>query len=386
METTLRIFGTEQTPSPGRPDPQRGPREAGLTSDLSDSLPLMTSMDRVAIGAMGDTPGEMAGLARKAEDAGFDSVWAIELFRNAFTQTTWLASQTEKADIGTSIAWGFVRSPMTMAMSAMDIDEISGGRFRLGLGPGVKRLIETWHNADYGRPAPHLRETIQAVREIIRAAAAGESATFKGEYYDIDIKGWYRSTPPVRSEIPIYTAAVQGGMCRMAGDVADGLIGHLICSASWIEEVVVPNFETGLARSGRERRDFTFMPSICVAIDDDYERGLDAARRTLAFYSTVKTYRPLFDHHGFGESAAEAASAFGRGDIEGVAAAITDEMVEHYCAVGTPDKVREKVREIAPFADIILPGAPTYFIPNEQIVEYNEQIVETFGTTDDPDL
>jgi len=339
----------------------------------------MSAMDRVAIGAMGDTPGEMADLARQAENAGFDSVWAIELFRNAFTQTTWLASQTEKADIGTSIAWGFVRSPMTMAMSAMDIDEISGGRFRLGLGPGVKRLIETWHNADYGRPAPHLRETIQAVREIIRAAAAGEPAAFKGEYYDIDIKGWYRSTPPVRAEIPIYTAAVQSGMCRMAGDVADGLIGHLICSPSWIEEVVVPNFELGLSRSGRERKDFTFLPSICVAIDDDYERGLDAARRTLAFYSTVKTYLPLFDHHDFGQNAADAAAAFRKGDIEGVAAAISDEMVEHYCAVGTPDKVRAKVEEIAVFADAVLPGAPTYFIPNEQIVEYNQRIVETFG-------
>jgi probable F420-dependent oxidoreductase len=345
----------------------------------------MREAERVAIGVMGETPADMAAFARRAEDAGFDSLWAIELFRNAFTQTTWLASQTEKADIGTSIAWGFVRSPMTMAMSAMDIDEISGGRFRLGLGPGVKRLIETWHNADYGRPAPHLRETIQAVREIIRAAAAGEAARFQGEYYDIDIKGWYRSTPPVRAEIPIYTAAVQKGMCRMAGDVADGLIGHIICSATWIEEVIVPNFELGLSRSGRERRDFTFVPSMCVAIDDDYERGLDAARRTLAFYSTVKTYLPLFDHHGFGQNAADAAAAFRRGDIDGVAAAISDEMVEQYCAVGTPDKVRAKVGEIVEYADVVLPGAPTYFIPNEQITEYNERIVEVFGTAEQPD-
>ena len=152
----------------------------------------MTAMERVSIGIMGDTPQEMAAMARKAEAAGFDCGWAIELFRNAFTQTTFLGAETETMDIGTAIAWGFVRSPMTMAMSAMDIDEISGGRFRLGLGPGVKRLIETWHNAEYGRPAPHLRETIEAVRAIIHAASAGESVSFKGEYYDLDIKGWYR--------------------------------------------------------------------------------------------------------------------------------------------------------------------------------------------------
>lgn len=339
----------------------------------------MSALQRVSIGIMGETPEDMAALARKAEAAGLDCGWTIELFRNAFTQTAFLGAKTETMDIGTAIAWAFVRSPMTMAMSAMDIDEISGGRFRLGLGPGVKRLNETWHNADYGRPAPHMRETIEAVRAIIHAAAAGEAVTFKGEYYDLDIKGWFRSTPPVRAEIPIYTAAVQKGMARMAGDVADGMLGHIICSARWIEQEIVPAFETGLSRSGRERSSFTYLPGICVALDDDYERGLDAARRTLAFYSTVKTYLPLFELHGFGRNAIDAGSAFRKGDLQGVAAAITDEMVETYCAVGSPDQVREKVAEVAVFGDGILAGAPTYFIPDEQVTEYNERIIEVFG-------
>ena len=99
----------------------------------------MGAMEKVSIGIMGDTPQDMAAMAKKAEAAGFDCGWAIELFRNAFTQTTYLGAHTESMDIGTAIAWGFVRSPMTMAMSAMDIDEISGGRFRLGVGPEVVR-------------------------------------------------------------------------------------------------------------------------------------------------------------------------------------------------------------------------------------------------------
>ncbi|MDQ2622217.1 MAG: LLM class flavin-dependent oxidoreductase, partial [Actinomycetota bacterium] len=189
----------------------------------------------------------------------------------------------------------------------------------------------------------------------------------------------FRGTPPVRAEIPIYTAAVQKGMSRMAGDVADGLIGHPLCSARWIEQEIVPAFEEGLSRSGRERSSFTYLPSICVAIDDDYQRGLDAARRTVAFYSTVKTYMPLYELHGFGQNAADAAAAFRRGDIEAVAAAIPDEMVETYCAVGTPDQVRAKVEEVAALGDAIFPGAPTYFIPLEQITEYNQRIIEVFG-------
>ena len=141
----------------------------------------------------------------------------------------------------------------------------------------------------------------------------------------------------------------------------------------------MPAFELGLSRSNRQRSDFTYLPSVCVAIDDDYERGMDAARRTVAFYSTVKTYLSLYELHGFGENAANAAAAFRKGDIEGVTAAIPDEMVEQYCAVGSVDKVKAKVEEVAQFADAIFPGAPTYFIPNEQIVEYNEKIIEAFG-------
>ena len=126
---------------------------------------------------------------------------------------------------------------------------MSGGRFRLGLGSGVKRLNETWHNAEYGKPAPHLREAIEATRLIMQQAGAGEPIRYEGSYYDIDIKGWIRPHPAPRESVPIYTAGIQSGMCRMAGDVADGLIGHPIQSLRWIDEVVVDSFETGLKRS-----------------------------------------------------------------------------------------------------------------------------------------
>ena len=137
-------------------------------------------------------------------------------------------------------------APSSSPISALDIDEMSGGRFRLGLGSGVKRLNETWHNAEYGKPAPHLREAIEATRLIMQQAGEGEPIRYEGYYYDIDIKGWIRPHPAPRESVPIYTAGVQGGMCRMAGDVADGLIGHPIQSLRWIDEVVVDSFEEGL--------------------------------------------------------------------------------------------------------------------------------------------
>src|SRR5262245_66231743 len=101
---------------------------------------------------------------------------------------------------------------------------MSGGRFRLGLGAGVKRLNETWHSVEYGKPAPHLRETIEATRLIMEKAPRGEQIRYEGEYQDIDIRGWVRPHKSVRERVQIYTAAMTGGVCGMAGDGGAGLV------------------------------------------------------------------------------------------------------------------------------------------------------------------
>jgi probable F420-dependent oxidoreductase len=337
------------------------------------------ALGRVQVCALGDSMEEIAAGARAAEAAGIDGVFAIEIFRSSVTQAMWLAAATERIGIATGISWAFTRSPFNLALAALDIDEASGGRFSLGVGAGVKRLNEAWHGAEYGRPAPHLRETIEAVRLIVEKAGTGEPIRYEGEYHDIDIRGWARPAKPVRKRIPINAAAVGEGMARMAGDAADGLLGHIICSTRWIDEVLIPNFELGLSRSGRTRTDFEFIPGVCVAIDDDEERAYDAARRTLAFYATVRTYAPLFELHGFGEEAAAVGAAFRAGDLAGVAANVTDEMVDTYCAVGPADKVRAKVREVAERGEGIGLTPPTYFLDGELIAEYQSRILAEFG-------
>ncbi len=342
----------------------------------------MSALGRISVAAIGTTVADLEDEARRAEAAGIECVWTPELFRAADTQAAYLAAKTERIQIGTGITLAFTRSPFVHAITALDIDEMSRGRFRLGLGPGVKRLNENWHNADYGRPAPHLREAIEATRLIMRQAGAGEPIRYQGDYYDIDVKGWVRPHPPAREEPPpIYVAAVQAGMARMAGDVADGLVGHPIQSLRWIEEVVVPGFEEGLRRSGRGRSDFDYLPTVCCAIDEDEGRALDLARRTIAFYATVKTYAPLWEMHGFGEQAAAAGEAFRRGDLAAVPAAIGDAMVEAYCAAGPLDKVRERVAATAERADGLFLTPPTYFISPEDLGELQNRIIDAFGPT-----
>jgi probable F420-dependent oxidoreductase len=342
----------------------------------------VSALDRISVAAIGTSIAELEAEALRAEAAGVECVWAPELFRSADSQAAYLAAKTETIGVATGIVWAFTRSPFIHAVTALDIDEMSGGRFRLGMGAGVKRLNETWHNATYGRPAPHLREAIEATRLIMRQAGAGEPIRYEGEYYDIDIKGWVRPHPAARdTPPPIYTAAVQAGMARMAGDVADGLIGHPIQSLRWIDEVVVPAFEEGLGRSGRERSSFDYLPTVCCAIDDDEARAIEMARRTISFYATVKTYAPLWELHGFGEQAIAAGDAFRRGDLAGVPAAITDEMVEAYCAAGPLDKVRARVEATAERADGLFLTPPTYFISEAELSEYQNRIIDAFGPT-----
>ena len=339
----------------------------------------MAALERIQIAAIGDSAEDLAEQARLAEAAGIDCVWTPELFRSSVTQATWLAAQTERVGVATGIAWAFTRSAFILAVSALDIDEMSGGRFRLGLGAGVKRLNETWHDVEYGKPAPHLRETIEATRQIMQQASSGQPIRFEGEYVVIDIKGWIRPHKAARDRVPIYTAAMQEGMCRMAGDVADGLIGHPMCPVRWVDEVMLPNLDKGIARSGRQRSDLDFLPTVCCAIDDDEARAIDAARRTIAFYATVRTYRPLWEMHGFADAAEAAGNAFRKGDLAAVPEAIPDEMVEAYTAAGPLDKVRARVEEMAERGDGLWLTPPTYFIPPEQLLDYQAKIVEAFG-------
>jgi len=338
-----------------------------------------SALDRISIAAIADTASDLAEQARAAEAAGMDCIWTPELFRSSVTQATWIAAATERIGVGTGIAWAFTRSPFILAVTALDVDEMSGGRFRLGLGAGVKRLNETWHGVEYGRPAPHLRETIEAVRLIMQTAPTGEPIRFAGDYHDIDIKGWIRPHPPARNAVPIYTAAVREGMARMAGDVADGLIGHPMCSLRWLDEVLVANFETGLARSSRERSDFDFIPTVCCAISDDEEAAYEACRRTIAFYATVRTYAPLWEMHGFGDDALEVGNAFRAGDLTRMPSLVTDEMVDAYCAAGSLDKVRARVEAVAQRGDGVFLSPPTYFIPSEELAGYQQRIVDGFA-------
>jgi probable F420-dependent oxidoreductase len=327
--------------------------------------------------AVGMAPAdEIALLARDAEDAGFDTLWAAEMSHEPFLPLAAAATSTSSIRLGTSIALAFVRSPWVTALSALDMDMLSGGRFILGLGTGLKRLNERWHGVAYGKPTPHIKECIQVIRRITDGAHLGQPIRFSGQYYDLDIQGWQRPYPPQRDRIPIFLAGVREGMIRTAAEVADGLLGHAIYSLPWIRQTVLPSVARGLAQAGRERTQFHLCLTVCCAVGKDRAAARRAAAATVAFYATVKTYEPLFKT--FANEYRRIQEADSKGDTAAMVDAVSDQMIDAFTVAGTPDEAAASLAAYAELADSICLSPPDQLIDPAETNTYRQALLATF--------
>jgi len=328
--------------------------------------------------AVGVAPAEeIARLARQAEDAGFDTLWAPEMSHEPFLPLAAAATSTSRIQLGTSIALAFVRSPWVTALSALDMDILSGGRFILGLGTGLKRLNERWHGVAYGKPTPHIKECIQVIRLITENAHLGRPIRFSGQYYDLDIQGWQRPYPPQRERIPIFLAGVREGMIRTAAEFADGLLGHAIYSLPWIRQTVLPSVARGLAQAGRERNQFHICLSVCCAVSRDGAAARRAVAATIAFYATVKTYEPVFA--AFPSEYGRIQEADLKGDTTAMVDAVSEQMIDVFAVAGTPEETRGKLEAYAELADSICLQPPDQLIDPAETEVYRQALLATFG-------
>ncbi len=332
-------------------------------------------------GPWGETLAEQVTAAQAAEAAGFERAWVAELHRSAFTPAAAIAAQTEYLGIGTAIAWAFPRSEMITALSALDLDDLSDGRFVLGLGAGVKRLIEDWHHADFGKPAPHLRETVAVIRQFIAQAHTGVRMTYEGEWVKVDVKGYERPFPPRRTAIPIYLAAVGPIMTRLTGEIADGWIAHELGSPAYLDQQILPQLAEGARRGGRKPEDITRVVSACCVPYHDAAQAKRWAAGLVAFYASVRTYTDFFAFHGFEAEARQVQDRFREGDAQGMLDAVPDEMVDTFTAAGTPDEVRERIRRYEGVADVVKLTPPTHHVDPEVTRLAQDAIFEVFAAT-----
>lgn len=336
-------------------------------------------MQRTGLILDAQTISGLVELAKDAEDAMFDSVWATELYRTSFQQLAAVSHSTKTIKLGTAVALAFVRSPLITALTALDIDEVSDGRLILGLGTGAKRTNEMWHGIAHGKPVARIKECIEAVRLFINKSHLDEPISYSGNYYDINTKGYHRPFKPRRTDIPVYLAGVGRHMTQAAGEVADGYLGHVVCSLRYLKDVVSVSIKTGLENSGKGRKNFTAASIITCAVSDDKKRAMQAARATIAFYATVRTYEPPFKMHGFEKEAGRIREAFFKRDVRSMIENVSDDMVETFAVTGDADRCRKRIQEYREYIDLPILSAPHYFLDFNEVRKYQKAILETFG-------
>jgi probable F420-dependent oxidoreductase len=324
------------------------------------------------------TQRENVELARRAEEAGFESVWAPEFHNHSGAiALAGAALQTESVELGTAIAWAFGRSPLLTAVTALDLDELSGGRFVLGLGTGTRRMRTDWLGASAERPARRLRETIEAIRAVWGSAQAG-AVEYEGELVRLRVRPYGRAGQ-VRAEIPIYIAAVNEGMARTAGAVADGVVSHPMATPRYIDEVMRPAIAEGAEAEGRSAQDVAIADWLLVAVSDDADQAREDAKRQIAFHATVRTYDAILDLHGFTDRAARIRELWRSFDLAGMTALVDDEMLDEMAVAGTPDECRRRVAERAASVDRLLLGAPVVATDADLLHQYHDALVEAFA-------
>jgi F420-dependent oxidoreductase-like protein len=293
-------------------------------------------------------------LIRRAESLGFDSAWTAEAYGNdAITTATWIAAHTEKLRVGPAIMQMPARTPAMTAMTAMTLDQLSGGRFILGLGPSGPQVVEGWHGVPYGRPLTRTREYIEILRKIFAREAP---LTHEGYHYHIPVSGPgttglgkpLKSILHGRPDIPIYTASISPNGLRCAAEVADGVFPMMMNPSRF--EVLQPHLEEGFAKAGgKSLADFDVCPGVSVIVSDDLEKARMPVKMNLALYiggmgaRDKNFYNDYAKRLGYEEAAVKIQNHFLAGERGEAVAAVPDELVDDVHLVGPADRIRDRL-------------------------------------------
>jgi F420-dependent oxidoreductase-like protein len=299
---------------------------------------------------LGVGPAEQLELARTAESLGYDSVWTAEAYgSDAATVLAWLAGQTSTIKLGSGILQIPARSAAMTAMTAATIDQMSGGRFILGLGTSGPQVSEGWHGVRFGKQLQRTREYIQ----VVRMALDHQKVEFHGETLDLPLpdgpgKALKLTIHPVQKRIPIYLAVLGPRNVMLAGEIADGWM-PVFFSPEHTAELRSP-LEEGAAQAGRTLEDFRICPCVNVYVSDDPDSARDAMRPLLALYvggmgSREKNfYNRLVSSYGFEEEARRVQDLYLEGRRAEAMEALPAEMIDMTCIAGSRDQARERIR------------------------------------------
>ena len=285
---------------------------------------------------------DVAQFARDVEGAGLSGIVITESGRTPYLTAT-AAALVCNLDLATGVAVAFPRSPMVTASTAWELAELTGGRFRLGLGTQVRAHIERRYSAVFDQPGPRLREYVLALRAIFAAFQGSAKLDFQGEFYNFSLLPEAWSPGPIdHPNVPIDVAAVGPWMTRMAGEVADGVHVHPFHSMTYLHETLLPAVTEGARIGGRSAADVSLIVPVFTIVGDSEEARAPLkarAKSQIAFYGSTRNYAHIFDQVGFEGTSARLNERMKVGDMTGMADLITDEMLEQFAVTSTWDEL-----------------------------------------------
>jgi F420-dependent oxidoreductase-like protein len=293
-------------------------------------------------------------LIQEADRLGVYAVWTAEAYgSDAVTPLAWIGALTENIKLGTAIMQIPGRTPANAAMTAMTMDQLSGGRFLMGLGISGPQVVEGWHGVSYAKPLTRTREYIEIVRSIIERK---KPLTYDGRIYQLPYQGddatglgkSLKSTLRVKNHIPVYLAAIGPKNVELAAEIADGWL-PIFFAPSQYDELYRPQVEAGLAKAGKSMADFDIAPTVQVAMNDNLEIAYNALRPMLALYiggmgSRDKNfYNDLAVRLGFEEAAAKIQELYLDGRQGEAMMAVPPELIDQVALVGPKERIKERL-------------------------------------------
>ena len=323
-----------------------------------------------AIDAGGDLSASLlntAAHARQAEELGADGVILTETKHDSFVSLTLAAGATQRVELFSAITVAFSRNPMTVAMAANDIQELSAGRLILGLGSQVQPHIEKRFSMPWSRPAARMREFVEAVPAIWASFATGERPSFRGEFYTHTLMNpVFDPGPNPHGNPPIWLAAVGELMTRTTGEVADGLVAHPFTTRAYVEQVTIPALREGAQNAGRPTPGIAFPVFVALGRDPgEIREAALAVGKQIAFYGSTPSYLPVLEVHDWGAKGEALSAAVRRQEWDQIGRIVDEEMLREFACVGTPEQVAAQLRaRYGDIAERITFSAP-YDVPRD---------------------
>jgi len=314
--------------------------------------------------------------AKQLEDRGYEGIIGNQVYGPPWASLAVAATSTTSLELETGIAMAFVRSPFETACAAIELDRISNGRFTLGLGTAPQTWTEDFFGQEFLPPISRIREVIEILRLVFDSASENAESIpdYHGEHYQLSFAGLHPNFGPEVRQIPIWVAALRERLCELAGECADGFIGHSIWSKWWLTERALPAIRRGATGAGRDPDDLNVQLWLTASIDSDPTASARRARGNVAFYASIPSYRSYFEAHGFGSVFDTLVEARRSVPLTQCIDLVPLDAARTFAICGTADEVGQEIEEIAGYATSVCVKPPMWGVDPEDANEQARQI------------